>query len=80
MQSWVPCPIWQKGLEFIDNYPEISKHLERDHSRGTICFCLDCHKRRGDGEVYMRGGRPYELPLLYSAYTINRFDDVYDAR
>ena len=45
-----------------------------------MCFCIDCHKKRGDDEVYERGGRPYELPLLYSAYTIKKFDSDREAQ
>lgn len=75
MESWVPCDQWQKGLEFIKKYPDIADALVYDNSAGSICFCWDCHSKRGDGEVYKRGGEPYQLPLLYSAYVVGKFKD-----
>ena len=64
------CQYWQRcqsallgvfreaGINF-DN----KKHYEQ---AGDRCFCIDCHRRRGDNMTYTRGGQTYILPVGFA--------------
>jgi hypothetical protein len=35
MESFVECPYWKKGLEYIKSHPEIADKLLYDTSKGS---------------------------------------------
>ena len=37
-----------------------------------MCYCLTCHEKRGDKEVYTRGSPPkdYALPVGWSRFAL----------
>ena len=65
----VDCPYWKECFRFMQKYLEMEHNLEDNH----ICFCEDCHEKRGDDVNYVRGkpSKVYELPINHAGLAIS---------
>lgn len=64
-QYWKRCQsafldvLRDTGINFFGDI----RHYEQS---GDMCFCNDCHRRRGDSMTYKRGGQRYVLPVGFA--------------
>lgn len=56
------CLYAERCLEFVQSLPEVVQKF-CNFDEHSLCYCQNCHDKRGDGLVYTRGGANYALPI-----------------
>lgn len=63
------CKYLQQCISFVRSLgTQVERFLKWDY---CTCFCEKCHIRRGDEEVYERGGSKYALPIGWARVCID---------
>lgn len=71
----VDCPYWKEAYEYFkQNRPEFEWINDKNH----MCYCIKCHKKRNDKDVYHRGKplKPYEIPIGFAGFSVKINEDV----